>query len=184
MKKVICLSGKAQAGKDTSAEIIRKLLLGYGERVLIIHYADLLKFMCKQLFHWDGEKDERGRHLLQYVGTDVVRSQRPDFWVDFIISVLDLFQDEWDYVLIPDTRFPNEIARLRDSGYNVLHLRVMRKACEDCLTEEQRHHPSETALDGVRADYIIENDGTLVELTAKLIEYVCGMRCPPDKPNF
>ena len=65
MKKVICLSGKAQAGKDTSAEIIRKLLLGYGERVLIIHYADLLKFMCKQLFHWNGEKDERGRHLLQ-----------------------------------------------------------------------------------------------------------------------
>ena len=100
--KVICISGKARSGKDTSAEALRKILWGYGKRVLIIHNADLLKYICKTLFLWDGKKDARGRHILQYVGTDIVRAQRPDFWVDYIISILTLFGDSWDYVLIPD----------------------------------------------------------------------------------
>lgn len=182
--KVICLSGKARAGKDTSAEIIKKLLVGYGASVLVIHYADLLKYMCKQLFHWNGEKDERGRHLLQYVGTDVIRSQEPNFWVNFVVSVLNLFPDEWDYVLIPDTRFPNEIERMREAGFKVLHVRIERPCVEDGLTDEQRNHPSETALDETRADIIISNDGTIVDLTKKLVDFVCGTRWPPDKPNF
>ena len=37
------------------------------------------------------DKDEKGRHILQYVGTDVIRKQAPDFWVDFISSVLTYF---------------------------------------------------------------------------------------------
>ena len=89
--KIICISGVARSGKDTTAGLIQRRLHGNGKRVLVTHYADLLKFMCSQLFGWDGQKDERGRHILQYVGTDVIRKQLPDFWVDFIIQELRLF---------------------------------------------------------------------------------------------
>ena len=59
--KIYAISGKAQQGKDTFAEILSQELTEKGYRVLVIHYADLLKFICKSLFNWDGQKDENGR---------------------------------------------------------------------------------------------------------------------------
>ena len=170
--KVVCISGRAQHGKDTSAEMMRKYLWGYGKKVLITHYADLLKYICRQFFHWNGEKDERGRTLLQYVGTDVVRVQRPDFWVKFISDVLDMFDNEWDYVLIPDCRFPNEVSMLRSRGFDVVHVNVVRDGYDNGLTDEQRSHPSETAMDGIVADFIIENNGGLTDLNRAVIQFI------------
>lgn len=169
--KVICISGQARHGKDTAAKMMQKSLWGFGKRVLIIHNADLLKFMCAQLFGWNGEKDERGRSLLQYVGTDVIRQKAPDFWVDYITDVLTLFPDKWDYVLIPDCRFPNEIHNLKCNGFDVMHVRVVRDNFDNGLTEEQRQHPSETALDSVAPDLILMNNGDLVELTRTVLTF-------------
>ena len=59
MKKVILISGKAQNGKDTVANILREVLHENGERVLVTHYADLLKYICRNYFEWDGKKDEK-----------------------------------------------------------------------------------------------------------------------------
>lgn len=170
--RVICISGHAQHGKDTTAQMIRHLLWGYGKKVLIIHNADLLKFMCKQLFNWNGEKDEHGRTLLQYVGTDIVRERRPDFWADYIADVLTMFYGHWDYVLIPDCRFPNEIEILRDYDFDVTHLSVDRPNFDNCLTDEQKAHPSETALDDVTPDYVIINDGTLSDLMKAVMDFI------------
>lgn len=168
--KIICFSGKAGSGKDTAARLMRNYLWGNGQRVLILHYADLLKFMCKQLFNWDGKKDERGRRLLQYVGTDVVRKKNPDLWVRFIEWELELFPDRWDYVIIPDCRFPNELTILVEDGFDVKHVRVQREDCEGGLTQEQKEHASETALDGVIADYTLENNGTIADLMREILK--------------
>ena len=166
--KILAISGKAQHGKDTFAEALQEELEERGYNVLVTHYADLLKYMCKNFFGWDGEKDEAGRHILQYVGTNVVRDKCPDFWVNFVIDVLHLFPDEWDYVLIPDTRFPNEIERLKESFDNVKLLKVIRPNFESTLTEEQKKHPSETALDDYREDIVFYNEGTLNDIKEKI----------------
>ena len=105
--KIITISAKAKNGKDFCASLIKQKLESRGNKVLIAHYADLLKYICKTFFGWDGKKNQEGRTLLQYVGTDVIRQKNPDYWVNFIVSILNLFPNEWDYVLIPDTRFPN-----------------------------------------------------------------------------
>ena len=60
MRNFICISGKAQNGKDTSAEIFKNELVIRGHSVLVIHQADLLKYICKAFFNWNGEKDEAG----------------------------------------------------------------------------------------------------------------------------
>ena len=86
--KILAISGHAQNGKDTVAGLLRDALKDDGNRVLVAHYADLLKYMCRTFFDWDGNKDEKGRYILQYVGTDIIRKQAPDFWVDFVSSVL------------------------------------------------------------------------------------------------
>lgn len=164
--KVICISGKAQAGKDTYAGYLAEELRSDGYKVLIVHYADLLKFICKQMLDWDGEKDKHGRWLLQYVGTDIIRKQCDDFFAYTLISILDYLKGfaGWDFVLIPDARFKNEIDVVKEFGFPMLHFRVERPGCDLELTEEQKNHPSETGLDDEQYDLIIDNDGTLRDL--------------------
>ena len=162
--KVICISAKAQHGKDTVANFMKECLEAKRKRVLVTHYADLLKYICKTFFNWDGQKDEKGRTLLQQVGTESIRAEDPNYWVGFIADMLYFFEDQWDYVLIPDTRFPNEIDYLKDAGFDVLYIRIIRENFESPLTEEQQKHPSETALDGYEADVLLYNDSTLENL--------------------
>lgn len=166
--QVICISGKAQHGKDTTAGYLKQALESCDKTVLVAHYGDLVKYVCKTFFNWDGNKDEAGRSLLQYVGTDVIRNQEPDYWVEFVSKMLYFFDDRWDYVLIPDCRFYNEIDYLRNDGLDVTHLRVVRENFVSPLTEEQQNHPSETALDGVRADIVLLNRGSLDDLKRQI----------------
>lgn len=163
IKKVILISGKAGAGKDTLGDLIKHDLETAGYRVLLTHYADLLKHICAKFFDWDGQKNEAGRTLLQYVGTDVIRRRRPSFWVDFIVDILNLFDDKWDYVVIPDCRFPNEISVLKNEGFDVVHIHVTRDSASN-LNASQQQHASETSLDNEQPDYVVHNDGTIADL--------------------
>lgn len=162
--KVILVSGKAQHGKDTFAELLRKSLENDGKSVLLTHYADLLKYICKHYFGWDGQKDDKGRWLLQYVGTDVIRKQNPTMWVDFVVMMLKYFHENWEYVIIPDCRFPNEIDTVKGNGFDTVHLRVIRPNYVSSLTPEQQQHPSEIALNNVTPDKFVENSGSLDDL--------------------
>lgn len=157
--KIITISAKARGGKDFCANIIKEQLEREGNKVLIAHYADLLKYIMRTFFNWNGEKDEVGRTLLQRVGTDVIRKQNPNYWVDFIIGILKMFPSEWDYVIVPDTRFPNENDELKRKGFDVVTVRVVRPDFDNGLTEIQKQHESETALDNYNFDYKITNKG-------------------------
>ena len=169
--RIIGISGKAGHGKDTVGEILRAEFEVKGKSVLVTHYGDLVKYVATAFFGWDGNKDEEGRDLLQWVGTDVVRTKVPDYWVNFICQMLQMFPKHWDYVLIPDVRFPNEIDVPRSMGFDYVHLRVVRPNYQSLLTEEQQQHPSEVALDAVIPDAVIANDADLATLRAHAIVF-------------
>lgn len=155
--KIITISAKAGGGKDFCANLIKQKLESKGDKVLITHYADLLKYICKTFFGWDGKKNMEGRTLLQYVGTDVIRQKNPNYWINFLIGIFNLFPDEWDYVVIPDTRFPNENDLMKEY-FDVITIRVTRPNFDNGLTKEQKNHESEIALDDYEFDYRIINN--------------------------
>jgi hypothetical protein len=152
MKRIFLISGKAQSGKDTTADFIKQAL----PNTLIIHNADYMKYMAKTYLGWNGVKDEEGRNILQQLGTDKVRvgTCKPMFWTWLVCEVIEILQNDFDYFCIPDTRFPNEIylpkARFGDK---VISIHIERPDHNNGLTEEQKKHPSETALDGFKFDY-------------------------------
>ena len=182
MTKFVCIGGKAQNGKDTTAAFLKNALEAKGEKVLLTHYADLLKYMCKNYFGWNGEKDEAGRTLLQKVGTDGVRKRNENFWVDFVIDVVSFFPDEWDYVIVADSRFPNELSRIGKKGFPYTYVRVRRPNFISPLTEEQQNHPSEIALDAVIPDHVVVNDGTIEDLEKKVYG-LCEELTKEDHPE-
>ena len=174
--KVVLISGKAMSGKDTAASILKEIMEQDGKKVLTVHYADLLKYICKSFFGWNGEKDDIGRNLLQKIGTNVIREQQPNYWVDFIESILLLFPNEWDFILIPDTRFPNEIIDMNNL-FDTFSIRINRTDFESSLTDEQKQHISETALDNFKFDYYIDTISDLDYLRNKLVKMYEYMKC-------
>lgn len=170
--EVITISGHAGSGKDTVGKMIAEHLEGHGKKVLITHYADLLKYVCEKFFNWDGKKNCDGRQLLQFIGTNVIREKNENFWVDFIVSMLKFFDTWWDWVIIPDLRFPNELGRLREAGFHVIHLDVVRINFDSSLSEEQMKHISETAMDGVIPDSYIRNDGGTPQLKQTVHKWI------------
>ena len=167
--KIICISGKARSGKDTIAGILRSLFEKDKQKVLVVHYADLLKFIASNYAGWDTVKDEYGRTLLQYLGTDIVRKEKEDFWVNFVAQAINFTSPivKYDYIIIPDCRFPNEIDYWLDNDYEVYWLEVFREQ-ESNLTENQKNHASEIGLDTyIRiSPYAILNNGSLEDLEA------------------
>jgi hypothetical protein len=175
MMQILGISGKAQNGKDTTALFLKQKLENLNKKVLIVHYADYLKTICKEWFGWDGNKDEEGRELLQRIGTNIVRNQDPYFWVESVGRTLAMFSEYWDYVLIPDTRFLSEIFYWSKKDIPILIIRVNRIGFESCLTEKQKRHSSETELDSYNFDYIINSEEGLDKLELevdKLIKFL------------
>lgn len=144
--KVILISGKAEAGKDSTFDII-KGLIPESERAIRMAYGDYVKDTAEKLWGWDGKKDEKGRALLQWWGTEYVRARYPDFWAETVIRLARVIQDEVDYLVITDVRFPNEIIAWNENEFDIVTVRVERPGHISDLTEEQCNHISETALD-------------------------------------
>ena len=178
MTNTILISGKSGSGKDMLAQFMKEELEKHGKRVLIIHYADAVKWVLRDYFNWDGKKDAVGRTLLQRIGTDVVRACHPNFWTGIVVGLIQSFEpySDFDVALVPDARFPNEVDIALQSLKNCVATRIERNGepwVNPTLTEDQRNHPSETSLDCYAFDYVIHNDeglDTLRESAKTLLE--------------
>ncbi|MBO5969833.1 MAG: hypothetical protein J6S14_15175 [Clostridia bacterium] len=167
--KIILISGKAGSGKDEAAKIAKRVLeKEYGKRALITHFGGPVKFVAKEFFDWDEEKDEEGRNLLQWIG-EKGREYYPTLWVDIIAELLNAFYEEWDYVILADTRYVSEIHGMQPNGTDrwtspVTNARMECQTPRREMTEEQKNHISETNLDTYDFDWYINNDDTIETL--------------------
>jgi len=166
MTNTILISGKAGSGKDMTAQFMKEELEKHGKKVLIIKYGDAVKWVLRDYFGWDGNKDIVGRTLLQHIGTDVVRAKFPNFWTGIVVGLIEAFEpySDFDIALVPDARFPNEVNIALEHLRGCVAVRIERKNPDGSewintnLTEDQRKHPSETSLDNFAFDYVIHND--------------------------
>ena len=157
--KIILISGKAETGKTTTAKFLKKKLSEQGKTSAIVPYGQYVKDTAKMLFDWNGKKDENGRALLQYWGTDIVRKKHPNFWIDTVMRLARVMNTmNFDFLIIDDCRFPNEIEDWKRDIFciwDVMTVRIERPGHKNALTEKQRQHPSECALDGYNFDVTI-----------------------------
>lgn len=152
--KVIVISGKAQHGKDTLGNYLRDILEDKGKKSFIIHYADYLKMLATNVYRWNGEKDEKGREILQKTG-DKMREKNPRYFVEKVLDILEDFEDEMDYAIIPDGRLPIEVDLMKEN-FDCLSIRINREFHNPLMTREQLSHITETAMDKYNFDYIFQ----------------------------
>ena len=174
---VLLISGKAGHGKDTVANFMKDKLEREKQKVLVIKFGDAVKWLASKYFDFDGKKDTLGRNTLQWLGTEVLRAKYPTYWAEIVSKFISAC-DCWDWVLIPDLRFFNELSVIKNFNDHVYTIRVERYNSNGDLyintnmDVEQRNHISETELDTGNFDYWIKNNGHLSDLAEKSYEIV------------
>lgn len=175
--KTILISGKSGSGKDQFAKYLYDILDKNDFRVLVIHFADYVKYCAAQYYKWNGEKDVNGRTLLQHLGTDTVRKKYPEYWAEGVAKLISALENDWDYVLIPDCRFINEFKIVKNFNEDSVLVRINRLNKDGTyylnpvLTPQQHSHISECELDDYDYDYIVDNSFDLEELKKRVKEF-------------
>jgi len=196
--KIIGVCGLIGSGKGSVADI----LVG-NHNFQKVSFADSLKDMVANVFNWprhllEGDTKESRewreqvdqwwstrldienltpRWVLQYWGTDVCRVNfHEDIWIASVENKLSKIVNspfEYNNIVIPDTRFPNEINMIRKLGGEVWGVR--RGEDPDWMIKliqygEQPNdiHPSEWSWVRENIDQLINNDSTLIELEEKV----------------
>jgi len=168
MKHIILISAKAQHGKDSLADYLKQQLENKGERVAVLHFAQYIKDILKRHYGWDGvSKDAYWRDKLQILGTETIKEKlnMKCFHAVRIAQDIQIIQNDFNTILIPDCRFRDEIYYIQSMfPDNTISVRVTRLGFESGLTNEQKLHRSETDLDNFNFDYNIYNKDGLQRL--------------------
>lgn len=163
LERIYMLHARAQSGKDTCAAIMKEEYEKRGKRVIVIAFADYVRWCLDKYYGVTDYKTPEGRTIIQHFATDFVRKNDPTFWGRTVADLLRAIEDDFDYAIIPDWRFENEFSsmRARFSYSIVVPVLITRPENEktDNMTDAQRNHQSETELDNWKFfDYNIINE--------------------------
>jgi hypothetical protein len=185
----IGMSGFARAGKDTVANglvdcygfqrvafatKLKEMMLALDPLIMVTvssrwGAAEMPTRYSDYLDEYGPEKSKEHpevRRLLQVFGTEVMREQfGSDVWIDLALDGKSLDED-W---VITDARFLNEARAVKDRGGYMV--RVNRPG-----VEPPNLHASEVEMIDYPFDYVIENDGTLADLTGKVMDMMEDLR--------
>lgn len=119
------------------------------------------------------------RVVLQNWGTEVRRTQNPDYWVEKLLVLAVGMLATGRSVYVTDARFPNEVEAVRRVGGYAIRLNVSRDVQIERLTQRDGkrpdvtsfEHPSETSLDGyVDFDVVIDTDTQGVDSIVAMVQ--------------
>lgn len=165
--KIYLIAGKARNGKDTLAGFLKNYLTLSGRKVCNIELMRTLKGYVRDYFDWDGKEETKPREFLQTFGTDIIREKlnMPFFHIDRLSEDIKILSFYFDTFIVDDVRFPLEIEEIRSRFDDVKVIHISKDNFENYLTEKEKQHITETALDFYNNyDYVVKNNGSLEEL--------------------
>lgn len=173
---IIGLSGPMRAGKSTTAQVLQRALANHGIDSTIIPMAKPLKTIATEL-GWDGQKDKKGRRLLQLLGTQVCRECiSQDYWTKKFLELAH--KSGTPVVICDDIRFDDEAEIcdkvIRVTGRDPLSWRLTEYKCLRWL-RRFLCHASERGV--TRCDYTINNDGDLFMLANNVYNALEELPC-------
>lgn len=162
-KKIVIISGKQFSGKDSVANILKKMLPDFK----LAPIADAIKIEFSEGKNLTFNEIERNKPLYR---ADLIefgnkkRDEDPDYWIKKVLNS--------NYnILVSDVRLKHEINKFEK--YDAIKIRIEadrdERAKRGKLVEE--NDSTETDLDDYKKwDYVIKNNGTIEELEEKAEE--------------
>lgn len=158
---IYLIAGRGRSGKNTFGTYLESELEKRGRKVCTIEVMRTLKGYCKDYFGWDGRDETKPRELLQKLGTEIIRENlnMPLFHINRLLLDIEVLSHFFDDFIVPDVRFPLEIEEIKKTK-DAVSIHITRENIDNVsdLTEEQRQHITETALnDFHNYDYEVVN---------------------------
>lgn len=186
---VVLVAGKSGSGKSSFSQHLKRWLeTEWGVKSRIVSFAEELKEIAMVDFDWDGEKDEKGRRLLQALGS-AGREYNANIWVNKVKEVILNPRGYYTHAtevmvsIIDDCRYENEFTfadEMKDTY--AIKVLIVRPDNPNALSGKAGTHASEHGLDNLpldKYDYVINNSGDMKRLDkyAKLIaeDVFCGV---------
>lgn len=172
MKRVISISGRARHGKDTVAKIMCKYL----DNSITIAFADYLKELaCNSLGISNIDELNRYknsnilynginiREYLQELADNIKERYSNEYFIDIVIvKIKEAFKNNYDYIIITDTRLLKELDKLKyNFGDLVVSLKVIRNINGTLKVIKHNNHNSEIEVDLLNTEYVVMNDNTI-----------------------
>lgn len=171
----IAFGCQARVGKDAAADYMAAKYTG-----TILRFADPLKDIMAYAQQRCGFEQAKDTRFLQMVGTDWARNRDPDVWVKLLISQVegsdsnDSTNGNGGHFFVSDLRFRNEADALKRAGFTCVRI----KRDDRAIDRDQTHQSEMDLIDWDGWDYVIENDGSLGDLYAKLDDLTrMGKQC-------
>lgn len=155
----VAISGKSRAGKDTTAEFICAYISAQQEPYKCVSFAKALYDCTRFVQGVLGKPVEKDPKLLQFMGEGLRQYYGKDVFVNVVKSIIESTPSH-ESIIVTDLRYKNEYALLKDLGFTTI--RVNRK---DRHIDRDPIHISEIDLDDAEFDYVINNDGSLDDIS-------------------
>lgn len=170
--KIIVLSGKARAGKDTTASYIKKYYENSDKKVINLQYSFYIKEYAKRITDWDGSDENKPRQLLIDLGTNLIRNKIDKYlFINRMIEDIKVLSYFFDVITISDARLVEELEIPKKNFDNIKIVSIIRPDFDNGLTSEQKKTLTEIGLDNYNNyDYILNNDSSLEDLEKRVTE--------------
>ena len=180
---IIGLTGYAQSGKDTVANILVEQYgytrVAFADKIRDFLYEVNPMVGCSpsgylkdlvDLVGWDAAKQEpQVRRLLQDLGVGARKVFGENFWVEQALGPQRPWEDDLENIVVTDVRFTNEADYIQ--GFPVAQLWRIKRIGVGAVNE----HVSERDMDGYQVDQIFANNGTLEDLELMVKTRMAGL---------
>lgn len=140
---IIAFTGAIGAGKSTLAEKLQSS--PHTPLIDVIPVARYVHATAEEVYTYClGLEYKKNRALLQVIG-DIGREENEDFWISGVVQ--DITESKANIIIVPDIRYPNEIAYLRRFYPRVIHAKII-----GSFKPETTTHDSESSME-VFTDY-------------------------------
>lgn len=171
---IIGLMGKMGSGKD---ETFKQLKVYFGENVVRLAFADVLKGLLKKYFKVTDKqlktKPPKIRTLLQNIG-DLVGEVNLHYFRDHVkdhieYEYMDRIASLDKHVIITDVRLKHEHSLIKD--YNGKIIKIERPNNPKGLFKTTHHH-TETDIESLSYDFLLINDGNKKRLRLNVSDWL------------
>ena len=173
--RIFVIGGKAKCGKNTFGAMLREELKDYGYKPCVMQITDPLYNYARNYFEWDGNKEEKPREFFQHMGIEIIRDKmgKKYFLLNRLFEDIEVLSNFFDTFIITDARMDYEFKEIKKQCDDVITIKLIRENYDDELTETERKHETEKAIDELDFDfdYVIKNKG-LKELKKDALEIV------------
>ena len=153
----VAFTGHAGSGKTTQAKLLQQKFKGD-----ILSFASPLKKVTREIFEDRMDDGAFARVANQEVGVLARRLAGPDIWVNKLLAKVS----ENRNCYVDDVRFMSEVDALRRRGFVIIKLVAGMPALaarRPDMAPSHWAHESETSVDMLRTDLVVNTDGPTPE---------------------